>query len=364
MLLTSQHTGRGHMSIAEALSEQFSRMDDVYLDMVDGFIFLGSQGVKSSKIYNVVTQRARFVWKAVFKATNKGDFVPETMGLLVNNRLTNYVRATRPDLILTVHPMFVGGVIDALEKGGLNVPVVCVEADIVNIHSTWCDPRVAMAICPTREAYDSSIALGMPKEKLTIIGFPTRARFCDAARAMSVRKYDGSRPLHCLMTGGGGGAGDIEGYATALLRGTDAHLTVICGSNAKLRERLTEKLGERYGARLRVLGFVTQMEEEYAKADLVISRASPNCMFEAIVMAIPMVITGALPGQERDNPDFTLRHGLGVICASPDELPGRIEALTRDGAKLLGEIRRAQMAYRDLDSAKKVAEYVVGMIRG
>jgi processive 1,2-diacylglycerol beta-glucosyltransferase len=362
MLLTAQYTGRGHMSIAEALSEQFHHMDGIELDVVDGFIFLGERGVKSSKIYNVVTQRARFVWKAVFKATQGGDFVPETMALLVQKRLDSYLREIKPDLILTVHPMFLGSVIDTLEKFGLDIPVVAVEADLANIHSTWCDPRVAKAICPTREAYDCSIALGMPVEKLEIIGFPTRAPFVEAARRMGERGYDASRPLNCLMTGGGGGAGDIEGYATSLLKDTDARLTIVCGSNEKLRARLVEKFGDKYAGRVRILGFVTDMAAEYEKADVAISRASPNCMFEAIVMAVPMVITGALPGQEKDNPNFAVRHKLGVICEEPEDMAERISDLTRDGGRLLNEIRRAQMSYRDLDSAKKIAEYVRDML--
>lgn len=363
LLLTAQYTGRGHMSIAEALSEQFDRMDGVELDVIDGFVFLGERGIRSSKLYNVMTQRARFVWKAVFKATQGADLVPETMALLVQKRLDSYLRESRPDLILTVHPMFLGSVIDALEKLQLDIPVVAVEADLVNIHSTWCDPRVAKAICPTKEAYDCSIALGMPQEKLEIIGFPTRGAFVEAARRMGERSYDASRPLKCLMTGGGGGAGDIEGYATSLLKDTDAFLTVVCGSNEKLRARLEEKFGEKYAGRVRILGFVTDMAAEYEKADVAISRASPNCMFEAIVMGVPMVITGALPGQERDNPSFAAQHNLGIICDEPEDMAERIRDLTRDGGKLWSEIRRAQMDYRDLDSAKKIAEYVRDMPR-
>lgn len=362
MLLTAQYTGRGHMSIAEALSEQFARMDGIALDVVDGFIFLGEGGVKSSKIYNVVTQRARFVWKAVFKATQGGDFVPETMALLVKRRLDAYLRETNPDIIVSVHPMFVGAVIDTLETFGLAIPVVAVEADLVNIHSTWCDARVTRAICPTREAFDCSVALGMPEEKLEIIGFPTRGAFVEAARRMGERTYDAARPLQCLMTGGGGGAGDIEGYATSLLKDTDARLTIICGSNEKLRARLVEKFGDRYAGRVRILGFVTDMAAEYEKADVAISRASPNCMFEAIVMAVPMVITGALPGQEKDNPNFAARHKLGIICEEPEDMAARIDDLTRDDGRLWREIRCAQMDYRDLDSAKKIAEYVRGML--
>lgn len=351
------------MSIAEALSEQFHRMGGVELDIVDGFIFLGERGVKSSKIYNVVTQRARFVWKAVFKATQRGDFVPDTMAFLVKKRLDSYLRTTQPDLILTVHPMFLGSVIDTLEKFALDIPVVAVEADLVNIHSTWCDPRVTRAICPTREAFDCSVALGMPEEKLEIIGFPTRAPFVEAARRVGVRKYDASRPLNCLMTGGGGGAGDIEGYASSLLSDTNARLTIVCGSNEKLRMRLVQKFGDQYAGRVRILGFVTDMAAEYEKADVAICRASPNCMFEAIVMGVPMVITGALPGQEKDNPNFAVRHRLGVICVEPTDMAARIDDLTRNEGRLFNEIRRAQIAYRDLDSAKKIATYVYDILR-
>lgn len=362
LLLMSQYTGRGHMSIAEALSEQFERMRDVSLDVVDGFQFMGKHGVKNSKIYNLVTRRARFMWKAAFSATQNNDFVPDAMGYLVEKRLYRYLRDTRPDLILTVHSMFVGSVLDTLERSGLDIPVVCLEADIVNIHSSWCDTRLLRAICPTEEAYRRSLEFGMPEEKLVRIGFPTRSQFCKSARAVSEREYTSGRSLRCLMTGGGGGAGDIEDYVSALMYDTDAHLTVICGSNQKLKERLTQKFGIRYADRLRILGFVSDMSSEYELSDVAIMRASPNCMFEAIVMGIPMIITGALPGQEKDNPRFAVEHGLGVECTDPEKLGECIEALTEDDGRALKAIRAAQLAYRDLDSACSIAEYVYGLL--
>lgn len=358
LLLMSEYTGRGHMSIAEALSEQFERMEDITLDMVDAFQFMGKRGVKSSKIYNIVTRRASFAWRAAFSATQNNDFIPDAMGLLVQKRLVRYVRATKPDLILTVHSMFVGSVLDALERAGLEVPVVCLQADIVNIHSTWCDNRLLCAICPTEETYKRSMEFGMREDKLRLIGFPTRAQFCRSAGAVSGHEYDPNRPLRCLMTGGGGGAGEIEDYAAALMRDTDAHLTVVCGSNEKLRERLEVKFAPKYSERMRILGFVSHMSSEYELADVAIMRASPNCMFEAIVMGVPMIITGALPGQERDNPRFAVEHGLGVECYDADKLAECLADLTCDNAAKLKAIRSAQVAYRDLDSARKAAEFV------
>ena len=362
MLLTSQYTGRGHMSIAEALMEHFERMKDLTVDVVDGFIFMGRQGVTNSKIYNVITRRAKFIWKAAFEATQVGDFVPHNMGYLVQKRLVRYVRATQPDLILSVHPMFVGSVIDALERNGLNIPVVCLEADLVNIHSAWCDVRVAKIICPTKEAFDRSVELGMPEEKLITIGFPTRGQFCKAARNRGPRKYPTNRPMRCLMTAGGGGAGEIEEFARTLMRETDVQLTVICGSNEKLREKLEAKFGIKYSDRMRILGFVTDMESEYSLADAAILRASPNCMFEAIVMDIPMVLTGALPGQEQDNPLFAEAHGLGVICQEPEHLAQCIAGLLANDCAQLKQISENQQNYRDLDSAFKVAKYVYDMM--
>lgn len=363
LLLTSQYTGRGHMSIAEALSEQFQRMKDITLDVVDGFQFMGKQGIKSSKIYNIVTRKASFAWKAAFTATQNSDFIPDTMGKIVQKRLVNYVRNTNPDLILTVHSMFVGSVLDVLERAEINIPVVCVEADLVNIHSTWCDKRLLKCICPTIEAYNRSIEFGMPEDKLELIGFPTRSQFTKSACAVAGREYDASRPVHCLMTAGGGGAGEIEEYATALMTDTNATLTVICGSNAALKERLEVKFGLKYSNRMHVLGYVSDMSSEYELSDIAIMRASPNCMFEAIVMGVPMIITGALPGQEEDNPWFAVKHGLGVECYEPAKLGKCIAELTANGGEKLNAIRRSQMEYRDLDSARKVAKFVHGLLK-
>lgn len=346
------------MSITEALNEQFEHMDDITVDVVDGFEFMGRYGVSSSKLYNVVTQKARFLWNAAFHATQKNDFMPDTMSYLVQKRLKNYVRDTKPDLIFSVHSMFVGSVVDVMERSGLNVPLVCLEADIIDIHSSWCDSRAKAIICPTQEAYESSINLGMTPEKLVTIGFPTRAQFCNAARNGFERQFDARKPLRCLMTGGGGGAGDLEDYAIALLEQTDAELTVVCGSNKKLRERLETKFAKKYAGRTRILGFVSDMESEFERSDVAILRASPNCMFEAVTMGIPMIITGALPGQELDNPKFAESHDLGVVCEKPHDLGKIVSSLTADHCRRLREIRDAQKAYRDLDSARKVAEYV------
>ena len=358
LLVTSVYTGAGHKSISDSLMEQFAKLPDVQVEVIDGFELMGEIGVQSSKLYGFVTRRARVVWKMAWTITMAQNPKFTTMAHLGNRRFTDYIRNFHPDLILTVHAMFNGTLTRMLEFHGLNIPVVVLQADLVNIHKTFCNPKARMTICPTREAYDCSVRQGMPPEKLKIFGFPTRERFCNAARQASVPDYDGRRPLRCLMMSGGEGSGNLKAYADAILGKTNAELTIICGRNKKLRKALRTGLGTKYGDRLNVLGFVTEVEQEMLKSDLVIARGSPNSMLEAVVMNVPLIVTGALPGQEKDNPQLMQNYNLGVISESPDDVPLIIrDLLYNDGARLK-EIRAAQRAYRNFDNARNIAEYV------
>ena len=118
------------------------------------------------------------------------------------------------------------------------------------------DPRAALTLCPTQEAYDCSIQRGMPTEKMMICGFPTRAKFCDAARVQDTPVYDGNRPLNCLLMSGGEGSGNMLKYAGQLLKNVDCRLEIICGRNEKLKEDLESQLSPQYSDRLTVYGFL------------------------------------------------------------------------------------------------------------
>lgn len=127
-------------------------------------------------------------------------------------------------------------------------------ADIVNIHGAWCDPRATLTLCPTQEAYDCSIQRGMPAEKLMICGFPTRAKFCDAARTQDTPVYDGSRPLNCLLMSGGEGSGNMLKYASQMLEYVDCRLEIICGLQREAQGELESQLALKYPDRLTVYG--------------------------------------------------------------------------------------------------------------
>ena len=358
LLVTTVRTGAGHKSISDALTEQFAGIPDVEIKTIDGFELPGRIGMPLSSLYGTMTRRVPKVYDMAWRITMKHPPAFRPAARLCRRRFEECLRGFHPDLILTVHSCFNVVLTRMLERLGLNIPVVVLQADLINIHSTWCNPRAYRTICLTREAYDASILQGMPADKLQVMQFPVRSRFCEAAKETDSRAYTPSRSLRCLMMSGGEGTGHVKAYAESILKNTDAELTVVCGRNGKLENRLARGLGRQYGSRMKVLGFVTDPEQKMLRSDLLVTRASPNTLSEAIVMAVPLIVIGPMPAQEKDNPTLISKYNLGVVSESPGDIPRMIRDLLDNDAERLTEIRDSQRSRRSFESARKIAVYV------
>ncbi len=360
LLVNSVYTGGGHKSISDALMEQFSGMPDVEVHVIDGFELMGKAGVRASRLYGFMTRHALPVFNFAWRFTMAHPPRFGAVAWLCSRRFTACLRRVHPDLILTVHSLFNTVLTRMLERRGLNIPVVVLQADLVDIHSTWCNPKAYMTICPTREAYDSSVRQGMPPEKLKVMNLPVRSRFFRKAGEADENER-AAGPLRCLLMSGGEGCGSIRAYAETILEKTDASLSIVCGRNEKLHDQLCKSMAPRYGERVKVLGFVPDIEREMLDSDLIITRGSPNTLYEAVAMNVPLIMTGPLPEQEKDNPRLMQNRGLGLISRSPDDVPKIINSLLCSHGERLGEIRAAQRAFSSPDGARQIAAYVAGL---
>lgn len=359
LIIGANHTGYGHRSIAEALCEQLADYPDVVIQVMDGFTLLGSTAVRASKLYGPITRRAQNLWGMTYNMFSResSKSAEDLMTIIVYDRFMRKLNEFEPGLIVSVHPMFNRSLMNILEYHKMNVPFVTLQADIININRAWCDDRVTLIMCPTEEAYESSKNMhGMPEEKLEMCGFPTRARFCELAKVQQPPEFNGDRPIRCLLMSGGEGSGNIKKYAQQLLEHVNCELIIICGRNEKLKESMEEMLKPLYGSRLTIHGFLDNVQDEMIKCDLVIARGSPNTMMEAVVLGVPLMITGSLPGQEADNPALMISHNLAILCENPESAPQMVNALMVNRGKRLKEIHASQTEYRDFDSAKKIAK--------
>lgn len=364
LILTSMRTGGGHVSLTEAIDEAFKGMEGVQTRVVDGFDLMSpTMRWLLADSYGLITRRSWLLWlwrlgyRTVEAHPGLSVRVFETVCC---RRFLALAANFQPDGILAVNPCFCSSVINIMEKKGRRVPLMCLQADLINIPSTWFDKRTALNFALTQEAYDYSLRKGMSPQRMAMLGFPVRKRFyaTEQERAKPLPRY----PRRILLMGGAEGAGNFVGAAHALLAATECQLTIVCGRNKKLKTHLEKTLLPHDGARARVLGFVSNMREEMAQADLIVMRGSPNSAMEAAAMNKPLIITDSLPGQEADNPKVLAKHGLCILQPDPDALPETIRTLFDPANPTLKSMREAQRAYMDPACASRIAQRIADSI--
>jgi len=357
LILSSNKTGHGHKSIGEALYEQLSPHTEV--EVIEAFQLFGRVGVKASGMYGPITRLGPDFWRLLWDMSlSKPDTVIQTLSSLLHDRLMHRLKADPPSLIVSIHAGFNAPVIDVLREHKIEIPFITLLADLVDIHPLWIDKRADWIMCPSEESYSAALMLGAQSSQLKLCGFPTRARFTEAAKFSERKPYTGGRPLECLLMSGGEGSGNLLKLSRLLLKNFDCRVTVICGRNKRLNNSLTEKLSE-YGGRARILGFCDNVQDYMLASDAAFMRGSPNSMMEAIICNTPLVVTGSLSGQEERNPEFILMKGLGVVCRESARLLPLMQGLLENNAEGLNRIAEKQKAYRNFNIAKENADFML-----
>src|SRR5260370_34685230 len=82
-------------------------------------------------------------------------------------------------------------------------------------------------------------------------------------------------------------------------------------------------------------------------ADVIITKAGPGTICEALACNLPIILSGYVPGQEEGNVDFVVSNGVGVIARNPLELAAALRRLIKPGSQVL----RWQM-----ENAKRISQ--------
>jgi len=147
-----------------------------------------------------------------------------------------------------------------------------------------------------------------------------------------------------LLMGGGAGVNQLEVFARALSRTLprrDAQLVIICGKNEALRSRLLREFNTSSNGQMpvHVLGFTREVPRWMRAADLLVTKAGPSTIVEALTVGLPVLLFDFLPGQERGNVDFVVREGVGGFAPSPRRVADTVQHwLFDDGGAILEDM--------------------------
>eukprot|EP01054_Gregarina_sp_Poly1_P009227 Gregarina_sp_Poly_1__9226@NODE_569_length_7491_cov_137_215517_g446_i0_p1_GENE_NODE_569_length_7491_cov_137_215517_g446_i0NODE_569_length_7491_cov_137_215517_g446_i0_p1_ORF_typecomplete_len657_score71_51MGDG_synth/PF06925_11/9_7e43Glyco_tran_28_C/PF04101_16/0_11Glyco_tran_28_C/PF04101_16/1_6e14Glyco_trans_1_4/PF13692_6/1_1e04Glyco_trans_1_4/PF13692_6/5_7e03Glyco_trans_1_4/PF13692_6/0_00032Glyco_trans_1_3/PF13528_6/1_9e02Glyco_trans_1_3/PF13528_6/0_0051Glycos_transf_1/PF00534_20/0_086_NODE_569_len len=69
--------------------------------------------------------------------------------------------------------------------------------------------------------------------------------------------------------------------------------------------------------RLTVFGFSNNIDEIMAASDLIVTKAGPGTIAEAMTRGLPILLSSYMPGQEEGNVSFVLEGNFGAYCVEP-----------------------------------------------
>jgi 1,2-diacylglycerol 3-beta-galactosyltransferase len=121
-----------------------------------------------------------------------------------------------------------------------------------------------------------------------------------------------------LLVGGGDGMGPLERTAVAIDEaGMRAGLAVVTGRNQKLKGRLESRS---WTNPMHIYGFVNNMPDLMAAADVLVTKAGPGTITEAMNAGLPLILYSKLPGQEDGNVTFAVSEGAGIWAPTPEKI--------------------------------------------
>jgi len=147
-----------------------------------------------------------------------------------------------------------------------------------------------------------------------------------------------------LLTGGGWGLGPILEVTKVLLPIDQiSKINVICGDNLLLKTQLeTFFRKDIQNNRLRVVGFISDIEEYYKHARIIISKAGGITLTEVAGFEIPMIITSVITGSEIENRKYFAENEACVLADNPDEIRNKVIDLLKNEDKSKKIVQKAK----------------------
>lgn len=363
VLIAFSDTGGGHRAAAhairDALAVEFPQVDT---HLVDPFALCPRWPFRSlGNGYPVVIERAPWVWHAGFALTNtpsRTAFVQRLAWPAMRATFTGIAASCAPDVIVSTHPLLTA----PLRRAFPTTPIVVVVTDLITGHVSWYNRDADLTIVPTLAARDRAITAGVEKARLSVLGIPVSDTFVaipgERDRLRAQLGWSDTRGT-LLLAGGAEGIGPLEAICEAIERAQlPCDIAVVAGRNAALAARLRSRA---WRGTVHTYDFVNNFSDLMRAASVLITKAGPGTISEACASGCPMVLHGAIPGQETGNVEFVTRGRAGVWAPSPLAVTAALHAwlIGRDAPAALRRAASGALRLARPQAAREIADRVV-----
>jgi len=346
ILFIFSDTGGGHRSAVEAMIEALRQLrpDSLETHLLDFFTECTPFPLnRAGPLYGPWVNYAAWAWGLGWHVTDNPVMARLLSGFLdriARPALSDRLKVLAPNLVVCDHPLAICAGLHATRAACPGIPFISVITDLGNPHLAWFyPPEVDCCIVPTGSAVERARRMGVPEEKLAIVGLPVSLQFGPNSRSRrQVRADLGLDPegVTVLVVGGGEGMGRVYPMARAIARARlPVQIVIIAGRNRSLKNRL-EEVG--WEVPTRILGFVKNMPDWMRAADVIVTKAGPGTISEALIAGLPILLSGYVPGQEEGNVRLVVDGGAGYLTETPEALVATLRNLVEN------DDRRARLA--------------------
>lgn len=372
VLVLGASSGGGHNRTAAALYDGLKGLDRNLLVRQHDCLELTEPSFPATEVRTRLEALARdpHLYGAPFETFEGGPDaidaagIDEMLGAMFREKMDHVVVDKRPDWVVCTHWLPFKH-LEALKAAGrLDAEVLAVVPE-PEVHARWVSPIVSHWIVADDQVRNALVRREVDAAEITVTGVPVGGVFAGPVDRGAVAReigIDKSRTTVLIRPGGVGAAErTAEVLKTVAASGQALNLLVVTGKNERLREEL-EKLELPEDVTIKAFGFVQNIHELMAVADLLVTRASPHTVAEAQAMGLPMLLLRPSPGIEDRIADRLLRLGVAWKVYGEDDLVGALTELSQH-RRLMKDLKDAAERARRPDAVQAAVQRIAKVVK-
>jgi processive 1,2-diacylglycerol beta-glucosyltransferase len=284
----------------------------------------------------------------------------------------------RPDIILSTYNIFNNTLVNFIKQQLSPVPFINIVANPYTLPVEFA-PQATFNIVYDQAGIKDGRKNKIPSSRLVGAGWLVRKQYYQKYNRSAVLKQLGfsENTLTFFICGGSEGTNAIVKMMPALLLvQKPLQVIVVCGHNKTLLRRLksvygfytkichsNKKLASKIKinkrVKLKLFGFKNNLAPLIQASSLVVGKAGPNLLFEAIACQKPFMAIAHISGQEDCNLEIIKNKGLGYVEESPIGAIKLLKKIVNNPSVLAGFKNSVQKEAKYNSGAKQRLEKVM-----
>jgi processive 1,2-diacylglycerol beta-glucosyltransferase len=364
--------GGGHIAPAMALKEQFDLLGykDLEVRVVNLGIELGMTFLRYIyKFYWNNALRYPPLINAFYRGADNPflfKFVDRFMGITALPKFVRYLEKEKPDLVVSTYFSFTHFLELLKRVGQLDAVSVVLNPEPFDSHQIWFSQAFDWSMVFSQKSHDEIVEKGLPRSRLKVFSFPIKPSYAPRKESKLVLRQKlglGQKPFTVLFFFGAEGVGPVKKFlATIIERGLSLQAVVICGRNEKLKADMDElAAGPTGSVAIKARGFVTNLSEYIAAADVVVGKSGPNQVFETLLQGRPIIISSFL-ANEKETTNWVIENKAGWLTRSPEHLATLLAKLAAH-PEVLEEYRKSIAGLKLRSGAPEICQFLYGLVK-